>query len=211
MNQLVDFRAFADARPVDGALAEGALDQLFREARTHNGWQERPVSRQLLEQAVDLAKMGPTAVNSSPGRILFIETPEAKARLKPTLSPGNVEKTLAAPVTAIMAHDVAFYDHLPRLFPHMDVRLMFANNETAAVETAYQNATLQAAYFILALRALGLDTGPMGGFDKDKVDAEFFAGTSLKSNLLINIGYGDAEKLFPRSPRLACDEIASFA
>jgi 3-hydroxypropanoate dehydrogenase len=211
MNQIVDFRALADARPVDGALAEEALDRLFRDARTHNGWQDRAVRRQLLEQAVDLAKMGPTAVNSSPGRILFIETPEGKERLRPALSPGNVDKTIAAPVTAIMAHDVAFFDHLPRLFPHMDVRPMFANNEEVAVHAAYQNATLQAAYFILALRALGLDTGPMGGFDKDKVDAEFFAGTSLKSNMLINIGYGDVGKLFPRSPRLAFEEIAHFA
>ena len=211
MNQIVDFRAFSDARSVDGALADEALDRLFREARTHNGWQDRPVPRQLLEQAVDLAKMGPTAVNSSPARILFVETEEAKARLKPALSPGNVDKTLAAPVTAIMAHDVAFYDHLPRLFPHMDLRPMFAGNEAAAVQTARENATLQAAYFILALRALGLDTGPMGGFDKDKVDAEFFAGTSIKSNMLINIGYGDAAKLFPRSPRLTFEEIARFA
>lgn len=159
---------------------------------------------------MDLAKLGPTAVNASPFRVVFVETEEAKARLKPALSPGNVEKTMLAPVTAIVGHDLAFHDHLPRLFPHMDVRPMFANDAAAAAYTASQNGTLQLAYLILALRAVGLDTGPMGGFDKDKVDAAFFAGTQVKSNVLVNIGYGDHAKLFPRSPRLAFDEIASY-
>ncbi len=165
----------------------------------------------LLEAAVELAKMGPTAVNASPLRIVFVDSEEGKERLRPTLSAGNLDKTMSAPVTAILAHDLAFHEHLPRLFPHMDVGPMFSGNAELAAQTAVQNATLQAAYFLLALRAVGLDTGPMGGFDKDKLDAEFFAGTTLRSNLLVNIGYGDETKLFPRSPRLDFSEIASFA
>jgi 3-hydroxypropanoate dehydrogenase len=209
MNQIVKQRAFdvGDA----GRLDAEALDRLFRTARTHNAWLDKPVPHALLEEAVDLAKLGPTAVNASPFRVLFVETPDAKARLKPALSPGNVDKTMAAPVTAIVGHDLAFYEHLPRLFPHMDVRPMFADNKVVAAQTAAQNGTLQLAYFILALRALGLDTGPMGGFDQAKVDAEFFAGTSIRSNVLVNIGYGDHEKLYPRSPRLAFHEIAQYA
>ena len=211
MNQILDRAAFDRALPTTARLDEAALDQLFREARTHNGWLDRPVPHDLLEEAVDLAKMAPTAVNAQPVRIVFVESAEAKARLKPALSPGNVDKTMAAPVTAIMAHDVSFHDHLPRLLPHADVRPMFVDNAPVAKATATQNATLQAAYFILALRSLGLDTGPMGGFDKAKLDAEFFAGTTCHSDLLINIGYGDHSKLFPRSPRLAFAEMARFA
>ena len=211
MNQIVNQRVFAEADAAGGRLSAAALDQLFREARTHNGWLDRPVPHDLLEEAVELAKLGPTAVNASPFRVVFVESAEAKARLKPALSPGNVDKTMSAPVTAIVAHDLAFYDHLPRLFPHMDARPMFADNEAVAEATASQNGTLQLAYLILALRAVGLDTGPMGGFDKDKVDAEFFAGTTIRSNVLVNIGYGDHSKLFPRSPRLAFDEIARYA
>jgi 3-hydroxypropanoate dehydrogenase len=211
MNQVLNRQIFDTAEPTDGRLSATALDQLFRQARTHNGWLDQPVPHALLEEAVELAKLGPTAVNASPFRVVFVETPEAKARLKPALSAGNLDKTMAAPVTAIVAHDLAFYDHLPRLFPHADVRPMFADNEAVATHTAVQNGTLQLAYFILALRALGLDTGPMGGFDKDKVDAEFFAGTKTRSNVLVNIGYGDHTKLFPRSPRLAFHEIAAYA
>jgi 3-hydroxypropanoate dehydrogenase len=207
MNQLANQQSFDVAQE---RLSDEALDRIFREARTHNGWLERPVPHALLEEAVELAKLGPTAVNASPFRVVFVETPEAKQRLKVTLSPGNVDKTMAAPVTAIVGHDLAFHDHLPRLFPHADVRPMFAGNEAVAVHTATQSGTLQLAYFILALRAVGLDTGPMGGFDKDKVDAAFFGGTTIRSNLLVNIGYGDHTKLFPRSPRLAFSEIASF-
>jgi len=211
MNQIANQRAFETSEPADGRLSAAALDQLFRAARTHNGWLDKPVPHALLEEAVELAKLGPTAVNASPFRVVFVETAEGKARLKPALSPGNVDKTMAAPVTAIVAHDLAFYEHLPRLFPHMDARPMFADNQAAATATASQNGTLQLAYLILALRAVGLDTGPMGGFDKDAVDAAFFAGTTLRANLLVNIGYGDHSKLFPRSPRLAFDEIASYA
>lgn len=196
------------ARP---ALDDGALDILFREARTHNGWLDKAVPDELLQQAVDLMKFAPTAVNASPLRIVFVRSAEAKARLKEVLAPGNVEKTMAAPVTAILGYDRAFYDHLPRLFPHADAKAWFAGNDAFADDTAYRNGTLQAAYFILALRSLGLDTGPMSGFDADKADAAFFAGTKVRANILVNIGYGDTAKLYPRSPRFAFHEIASFA
>jgi 3-hydroxypropanoate dehydrogenase len=185
-------------------LDDHALDQLFRKARTHNGWRPIEVPDKLLEEAVELAKMGPTSANTSPLRIVFVRSPEAKLRLKPALMPGNVDKTMAAPVTAITAHDTKFYELLPRLFPHADAKAWFVGNE------AFANDTLQVAYFLMALRALGLDTGPMSGFDNAAVDAAFFPGGQVKSNVLINIGYGDAEKLFPRSPRLAFDEIATI-
>lgn len=196
------------ARPV---LDERALDLLFRKARTHNGWLDQAVPDELLKEAVDLMKFGPTAVNSSPLRIVFVRSAEAKRRLKDTLLAGNVEKTMAAPVAAILGYDRSFHEHLPRLFPHADANTWFAGNETFANDTAYRNGTLQAAYFLMALRGLGLDTGPMTGFDADKVDQAFFAGTNVRSNMLVNIGYGDTAKLFPRSPRFACEEIAIFA
>jgi len=195
---------------VASELDDRALDQLFRKARTHNGWQPIGVPDKLLEEAVELAKMGPTSANASPLRIVFVRSPEAKLRLKPALMPANIDKTMAAPVTAITAHDTQFYELLPRLFPHADAKAWFAGNEAFANDTAYKNGTLQVAYFVMALRALGLDTGPMTGFDNAAVDAAFFPGGQVKSNVLINIGYGDAEKLFPRSPRLAFDEIATI-
>jgi 3-hydroxypropanoate dehydrogenase len=195
---------------VASELDDRALDQLFRKARTHNGWQPIGVPDKLLEEAVELAKMGPTSANASPLRIVFVRSPEAKLRLKPALMPANVDKTMAAPVTAITAHDTQFYELLPRLFPHADAKTWFVGNEAFANDTAYKNGTLQVAYFLMALRALGLDTGPMTGFDNAAVDAAFFPGGQVKSNVLINIGYGDAEKLFPRSPRLAFDEIATI-
>jgi 3-hydroxypropanoate dehydrogenase len=193
-----------------GRLDAQALDTIFRTARTHNGWQNRPVSDELLKEVVELAKMGPTSANASPMRIVFVRSKEAKERLKPALSPNNLDKTMAAPVTAIIAHDLAFPDLLPRLFPHADARVWFAGNEPLIAATAFRNGTLQGAYFILAARALGLDAGPMSGFDNAKVDAAFFAGTTHRSNFLINLGYGDPAALFPRSPRLAADEIATF-
>jgi 3-hydroxypropanoate dehydrogenase len=189
-------------------LSDDALDQLFRQARTHNGWQPRPVDDVLLKQLVELVLLGPTSANSSPARFVFVKTPEGKARLRPALSEGNLEKTMAAPVTAIVGMDMAFYDHLPKLFPHADARSWFAGNDAAIADTAFRNSTLQGGYLILAARALGLDTGAMSGFDKAKVDAEFFAGTTIRSNFLINLGYGDASKLFPRSPRFSFDEAA---
>lgn len=195
-------------RPV---LDAPAIDLLFREARTHNGWLDLPVPDALLREAVDIMKFAPTAVNASPLRIVFLRSAEAKAKLKEALAPGNVEKTMSAPVTALLGYDRSFYDHLPRLFPHADAKAWFVGNEAFASDTAYKNGTLQAAYFLLALRGLGLDTGPMGGFDADKTDAAFFAGTNVRSNILVNIGYGDHSKLHPRSPRFACEEIARFA
>lgn len=189
-------------------LPSEALAQLFTEARTHNGWLDREVPDALLRQAVDISKWGPTSANCSPLRIVFVRSPEAKARLAPALAPGNLEKTMAAPATAILAYDLAFHEHLPRLFPAADARSWFAGNAPLIEETAFRNATLQAAYLILALRALGLDTGPMSGFDKSAVDAEFFPGGGVKSNFLLNIGYGEPAKLYPRGPRLAFEEMA---
>ncbi len=192
-------------------LAADALAQIFTEARTHNAFIDKPVPDELLHRAVDLMKMAPTSANQSPLRIVFARSKEAKERLAPTLSPGNLEKTLAAPVVAVTGYDVKFYEHLPFLFPHADAKPWFSGNAEFAMRSAFQNGTLQVAYLILALRAVGLDTGPMSGFDNAKVDAEFFAGTDVKSNVLINIGYGDASKLFPRSPRFSFDQIAKFA
>jgi 3-hydroxypropanoate dehydrogenase len=192
-------------------LDESALDQLFRVARTHNGWQDRPVPEVLLRRAVDLAKMAPTSANTSPMRIVFVRSTAGKERLKPALAPANLEKTMTAPVTAIIAQDLAFYDKLPRLFPHADARAWFVGNDALIAATASRNGTLQGAYLMLALRAVGLDVGPMSGFDNAKVDAEFFAGAEVRSNFLCNIGYGDPAKLFPRSPRLDFDETAQFA
>jgi 3-hydroxypropanoate dehydrogenase len=187
-----------------------ALDQLFLEARTYNAWLDKPVSDDLLKQAVDLAKMAPTSVNASPMRLVFVRSAEAKAKLKPALAEANVEKTMAAPVTAIVAHDLEFYEALPQLFPHMDARPWFSGNAAFAEATAVRNGTLQGAYLLLALRAVGLDTGPMSGFDNALVDEAFFAGTPVKSNFLINIGYGSQDKLFPRSPRFDFEQIASI-
>ncbi len=187
-----------------------ALDLLFREARTHSRWQPRPVSESQLRQAWDLARLGPTSANCQPARIVFARSPAAKEKLKAALMPGNVDKTMAAPVTAIIGHDLAFYEQLPRLFPHADARSWFAGNESLAATTAFRNGSLQAAYFILACRALGLDCGPMSGFDAAAVDAAFFAGTTVRSNLLVNIGYGDPAGLHPRGPRLDFDEACSI-
>ena len=192
-------------------LDAAALDLIFREARTHNGWTSEPVSDAELQAAVELAKMGPTAANSSPLRIVFVRSDEAKAKLKPTLSPGNLDKTMAAPATAIVAYDPWFYDKLPKLFPHADARSWFAGDHDGAQATARLNAILQAAYLIIALRAVGLDTGPMAGFNAAAADAAFFPDGKAKSLFLINIGHGDATKIFPRSPRLDFDEIATIA
>ena len=201
-----------NAGQTHGKIADAtALDLLFHKGRTYNTFRDVPVPDALLEQAVVLAKAGPTAVNSLPLRLVFVRSQDGKERLKPTLSPGNVDKTMAAPVTAILAYDLNFFEHLPRLFPHMDLKGYFASDAAAAKATAEKNGTLQAGYFILALRALGLDAGPMAGFDNAKVDAEFFPDGRYKSNILVNIGYGDASKLYPRGERLGFAEVASFA
>lgn len=190
------------------SLAKDALDILFNEARTYSYFQDKPVSDEVLKAAYELAKFPPTAANSSPMRILFVKSQEAKEKLKPALAPGNVEKTMLAPVTAIIAHDIEFYEQLPKLYPHADARSWYAGKPAFIEQTAFRNGTLGGAYFILAARAVGLDCGPMSGFDNAKVDEAFFAGTPWKSNFLINLGYGNAEKLHPRSPRLTFDEAA---
>ncbi len=190
-------------------IADAALGQLFLDARTHNKWQAKPVPEALLREVVEIMRMGPTSMNCSPMRIVFVASPEAKARLKPHLAPGNVDKAMSAPVTAIIANDFAFYELLPRLFPHNPAaRAVFAGKDELIGTTAIRNGTLQGAYFMLAARAVGLDIGGMSGFNNAGVDEAFFKGTTVRSNFLCNVGYGDASGLFPRSPRLAFDEIA---
>jgi 3-hydroxypropanoate dehydrogenase len=191
-------------------LDDKSLDLLFRNARTHNGWLGKPVSDDTLRAVYDLLKMAPTSANSSPARLVFLRSAEAKARLKPHLSPTNVDKTTAAPVTAIVAYDREFYEQLPKLFPHADAKSWFAGKDAFIETTAFRNSSLQGAYLILAARALGLDCGPMSGFDNAKVDAEFFPDGKLKSNFLCNLGYGDTSKLFPRNPRLSFDEACKI-
>ncbi|PWC30123.1 malonic semialdehyde reductase [Teichococcus aestuarii] len=192
------------------ALDDTALDQLFRTARTHNTWQDRPVSDETLRQLYDLVKMAPTSANASPARFVFIRTREGKEKLRPALSAGNLEKTMTAPVTVIVAWDQKFYDKLPVLFPHADAKSWFTGSAAFAEATAFRNSSLQAGYLIMAARALGLDTGPMSGFDNAKVDEAFLANTGWKSNLLVNLGYGDEAGLFGRLPRLPFDEAADL-
>ena len=193
-------------------IADGsALSIMFEDARTHSAWQDRPVSEDVLRAAWDLAKMGPTSANCSPARIVFVVSREAKEKLKPALSEGNVAKTMAAPATAIFGYDLAFYERLPELFPHTDARSWFVGNDKLIETTAFRNATLQSGYFILAARALGLDCGPMSGFDNAKVDEAFFTGTSIRSNFLCNLGYGDATKLRPRNKRLSFEDACRIA
>src|SRR6185503_19873757 len=207
------------------ALDDAVLDQLFRSARTHSAWLDKPVSDESLKQLYDVMKWGPTSAKSSPARFVFIRSPEAKERLRPTLAPGNVDKTMAAPVTAIIAYDLLFFEKLPKLFPHAPaMRDLFAGNPQLVEVTAKRNSSLQGAYLITTARALGLDCGPMSGFDNAKLDEEFFgAGEEcegceqeffpsghVKSNFLCNLGYGDATKLFPRGPRLEFSEACSL-
>jgi 3-hydroxypropanoate dehydrogenase len=187
-------------------VSSEALDQLFRQARTHNAWLPKRVPLATLREAYDLARWGPTSANSSPARFLFLQSEAAKARLLPALAPSNVEKTKLAPVTAIIAWDTEFHEKLPKLFPHADMRSYFAGKPALIEESAFRNGSLQGAYFILAARAVGLDCGPMSGFDASKVNAEFFPDGKWKVNFLCNLGYGDHSKLFPRSPRLEFDE-----
>jgi nitroreductase len=175
---------------------------LFLQARTFSAWQDQPVSDELLERLYELLRWGPTGANCCPMRVVFVKSTEAKERLRPCLSPGNVDKTMGAPVTAIVAADMEFYERLPALFPHADARSWYAGNAPLAASTATLNASLQGAYLIMAARALGLDCGPMAGFDKEKTDAAFFAGTAVRSIFLCNLGYGDGAKLHPRLPRL---------
>jgi 3-hydroxypropanoate dehydrogenase len=206
-------------------MNDEALDQIFREARTYNGWQDKPVTDEMLMQVYELMKWGPTSANGSPARFVFLRSQESKERLRPLLSPGNVEKTMTAPVTVIVAYDLLFFHKLPKLFPHAPgMRDLFAENPQLVEVTAKRNSSLQGAYLIIAARALGLDCGPMSGFDNARLDEEFFgAGKEcegceqeffpaghVKSNFLCNLGYGDPSTIFPRSPRLTFEEASSL-
>lgn len=191
-------------------LDDRSLDTIFRAARTHSVWLDKPVSDALIHQIYDLMKWAPTSANCSPARIVFVRSAAAKQRLLPAMAPGNVDKTRTAPVTAIIAHDTEFYEKLPALFPQADARSWFAGNQPLIDTTAFRNGTLQGAYLILAARALGLDAGPMSGFDNAKVDKEFFPGGKVKSNFVVNLGYGDGSKLFPRNPRLPFADAAQI-
>ncbi|HWY87727.1 MAG TPA: malonic semialdehyde reductase [Gemmataceae bacterium] len=192
---------------MNNVVSDDGLDLLFRKARTHNGWIDKPVDDALLRQAYDLAKMGPTSANMCPLRMVFVKSKAAKEKLKPCLDAGNVDKTMAAPVTAVIAMDIHFFEALPKLFPYADAKAWFKDLPENVLEyIALRNSSLQGAYFMLAARSLGLDCGPMSGFNNQKVDAAFFAGTTVKSNFLCNLGHGDPAKLYPRSPRLSFDE-----
>lgn len=188
-------------------LPDTALDQLFRSARSHNGFIDEPIDDDTLKALHELAKWGPTAANSCPLRIIFIRGHEAKERLRPALAPGNVAKAMSAPVVALLGRDMAFHEHLPRLFPHVDARSWFAGNQPLIEESARLSASLQAGYLILAARALGLDCGPMSGFKPELADQAFFAGSAVRSFMLVALGRGDPNKLFPRSPRFDFDDV----
>ncbi len=193
-------------------ISTDAMDILFNDARTYNGWQDKPVSEDTLKKLYDLMKMGPTSANCCPARIVFLTSDEAKEKLNPALMEGNVDKTMKAPVVALIAHDMEFHEHLPFLFPHTDAKSWFAGekNEKNRKETAFRNGTLQGGYFIMAARAVGLDCGPMSGFNADKVNDLFFEGTTHKINFLCNLGYGDKDSLFPRSPRFEFDKVCEI-
>jgi 3-hydroxypropanoate dehydrogenase len=196
---------------MSNVLSGDWLDLIFRNARTHNVWLDTPVDDALLRQVYDLARMGPTSANMCPLRIVFVKSREAKERLRPALDAGNVDKTMKAPVTAIIGMDIHFYENLPKLFPHADAKAWFKDLPDTVLEyIALRNSSLQGAYFMLAARALGLDCGPMSGFNNAMVDAAFFAGTTVKSNFLCNLGHGDATKLHPRSPRLSFEEACTI-
>ena len=195
---------------MSATVDQSVIDQLFVEARSHNKWQQRDVPDELLQRLVDITKMGPTSANCSPARYVFVTSDAAKERLRPHLSSGNTEKTMTAPVTAIIGYDMAFYDHLKKLFPHDDAKAWFTGNDDLIKETAFRNGSLQGAYLMIAARMLGLDVGGMSGFDNAGVDAEFFAGATVKSNFLCNIGYGDPDGLFTRLPRFESGEISEI-
>jgi 3-hydroxypropanoate dehydrogenase len=192
--------------PLDNA----ALDQLFRAARSHNAWHDKAVPDSLLTELHDLMKWGPTSANCWPLRVVYVKSSAAKARLIPLMMEGNRAKVQAAPVTAILGMDMAFYEQLPKLFPHTDAKSWFVGNDALIQATAFRNSSLQGAYFMLAARALGLDCGPMSGFDADQVNAEFFADTTVKANFICSLGYGDPAGIFPRSPRPAFAEVCTI-
>ena len=191
-------------------IEDNALKQLFTDARTHSYWLDKPVEDDVLREVYELAKMGPTSANCSPMRVSFLKSKEAKEKLRDCLDKGNIDKTMSAPVTAIIAYDLAFFEQLPILFPHVDARSWFVGNPDYAFTAAFRNSSLQGGYFIMAARALGLDVGPMSGFNANKVDALFFPGGTIRSNFLCNLGYGDASKLHPRLHRLAFNEACEI-
>lgn len=202
--------AFDALQARDVPVAEPVLAQLFTEARTRNAWSDRPVSEDLLRRLYDLTRFGPTAVNNTPARFVFVTSPEAKARLIPLMSEGNQAKSMQAPVNVIVGMDLDFHEQLPKLFPHAPGAKDWFADEAGRRESAFRNSSLQGGYFLIAARALGLDVGPMSGFDPEGVKAEFFAGTSVEPNFIVNLGYGTDENLFPRSPRLAFEEAAEI-
>lgn len=192
-------------------LNDTALHTLFLDARTHNGWRDKPVTDAQLQQIYDLMKWGPTSANCSPARIVFVKSPEAKERLLACMNAGNIEKTRTAPVTAVIGMDMEFYEQLPKLFPHNpDARSWFADDEEGIKSTAMRNSSLQGGYFIMAARAVGLDCAPMSGFNADKMNEAFFKGSSVKANFVCSIGYGDTSKLHARGPRLVFDEACKI-
>ncbi len=191
-------------------LTEAALHTLFIDARTHNGWRDRPVTDEQLQQIYDLMKWGPTSANCSPARILFVKSAEAKEKLLSCMNPGNIEKTRTAPVTAIIGMDMEFYERLPKLFPHTDARSWFVGNQPMIDATALRNSSLQGGYLIMAARAVGLDCAPMSGFNTDKMNEAFFKGTSVKANFVCSLGYGDTSKVRARGPRLSFDEVCKI-
>ena len=193
------------------ALNEASIDLILRNARSHYAWQDRPVPSEVLQQIYEITAQGPTSMNTCPARFVFVTSAEGKARLAKSLKPKNVEKMQSAPVTAIIAHDLDFWTQLPKLFPHEDRRPMFEGKPAHIETTAFRNGTLQGAYFMIAVRALGLDVGAMSGFSNDVVDVEFFEGTSLRSNFLVNFGYADETALFGKLPRFDFDDVCSFA
>jgi len=193
-------------------LDQAALNQLFMQARTHNAWQQRPVPDELLQQVYNTLRMGPTSANCCPARIVFVKSKEAKEKLMPALAEGNRAKSMAAPVTAIIGYDMKFYEKMGQLFPHApDARSWFDKDEQTTFTAAFRNGTLQGAYLMIAARALGLDCGPMSGFDNAMMDQLFFAGTAVKSNFICSLGYGDPAGVHPRSPRLEFDEACTIA
>jgi 3-hydroxypropanoate dehydrogenase len=208
---MITYQFFLPRQRETTMLNDAALDTLFRNPRSHNGWLDKPVTDQQLHQIYDLIKWGPTSANCSPARIVFVQSAEAKDQLVACMAPGNVTKTKTAPVVAVIAMDMEFYEKLPQLFPHADAKSWFAGNQDLIASTAFRNSSLQGGYLIMAARAVGLDCGPMSGFDADKVNATFFAGTSVKVNFVCGLGYGDPSKLFARSPRLSFDEACRLA
>lgn len=216
MGDLADVREHAQAvvrglRERKPHLDDDSIDLILRDARSHYAWQDRPVSREMLEAIYEIMAAGPTSMNTCPARIIFVTSEAGKERLAKALKPANVAKMQGAPVTAILAHDLEFWTHLPFLFPHEDRRHLFEGKAAHIEATAFRNGTLQGAYFMIAARALGLDVGAMSGFSNAVVDEEFFAGTPLRSNFLINLGYADESALFQKLPRFAFDDVCSFA